>query len=521
MTKFTKGLVVQGDAGDDILRTLYKYEDNELHLYNVVMAGDGSDIIRSNDLVAKETGSALYGEGGDDYIFDSKARDTLSGGDGDDFISSVVDHGVQGQNDKFDFIDGGDGFDTLKFSGRIDAKSVGFEKIIVGGLVNLTGLDLSSVTEIAAAGPSATIQLGSAHDMSHITFDDVIGSYKLQGSNGDDRLDMSGNGSAFQFDGKEGNDYLRSNDVDADIWGGSGNDTLVGGDGDDVIGGETGSDLIRADSGDDKLIVNNDGDEAHGGNGSDMFVVNFTAKSGNVALYGDAGDDRFDIGKLTRKTELVVQGGGGYDSLAASGNLSGVVGNVDKLVFKGDLIVATEFLGTITDLQISRDPMTVRGHITLSDGGELTWRGSEQNVDLYGSNQDTEYDMRRVTNQTRIFAGKGDDTILSGSGGSLVLGDDGDDTFISGKGNDSFFGEDGRDVFVVRSILGKDEFNMDTSGSDHDLIDLSHVKGIDDFTDLKRHLTGPVNDLSIDFGDGNQLHIGAANDLLQAKHFIF
>ncbi|WP_137156384.1 hypothetical protein [Rhizobium sp. FKL33] len=521
MTDFIKGFVVQGDANNNTLRTLYKRENNELHLYNIVMAGDGSDIIRANDLVAKETGSSLYGEGGDDYIFDSKARDTLSGGAGDDYISSVADHGVQGQNDKFDVIEGGDGFDTLKFSGRIDAKSSGFEKIIVGGSVDLSGLDLSSVTEIAAAGSSATIQLGSAHDMSHITFDDVIDHYRLKGSHGDDRLDMSGNGSAFQFDGKEGNDYLRSNDVDAVIWGGSGNDTLVGGDGDDVIGGESGSDLIRADSGDDKLILNNDGDEAHGGSGSDRFVVNFTKKTGNVALYGDAGDDHFEIGKLTRKTELVIQGGGGYDSLAASGNLSGVVGNVDKLVFKGELIVATEFLGTITDLQVSRDPMTVRGHITLSDGGDLSWRGSKQTADLYGSNQDTEYDMRRVTNATRIFAGEGNDTFFAGSGGSVVLGDDGDDTFISGKGNDTFYGEDGRDVFVVRSILGKDEFIIDTSGSDHDVIDLSRVKDIENFTDLKRYLTGPAYDLTIDFGDGNQLHIGAADDLLQAKHFIF
>ncbi|MDH6269160.1 Ca2+-binding RTX toxin-like protein [Rhizobium sp. SG_E_25_P2] len=521
MTNFTKGLVVQGDAGDNSLSALYKYEDNELHLYNVVMAGDGSDIIRSNNLVANETGSAFYGEGGDDYIFDSKARDTLSGGAGDDYISSVVDHGIRGQKDKLDIVDGGDGYDTLKFSGRIDAKSSGFEKIIIGGSVNLTGLDLSAVTSIGAAGSGATIQLGSPLDLSSITFDVVIGHYQLKGSDGDDRLDMSGKGAEFHFDGKEGNDYLRSSDKDSMIWGGRGDDTLIGGDGDDVIGGETGSDLIRADSGDDKLILNNGGDEAHGGNGSDMFVVNFTAKSGNVALYGDAGDDRFDIGTLTRKTELIVQGGGGYDRLAASGDLSGIVGNVDKLIFKGDLIVTTEFLGTIIDLQVRSDPMTVRGHITLSDGGELTWRGSEQNADLYGSDKDTQFDMGRVTNRTRIFAGEGDDIIVAGSGGSFVAGSDGHDTFVSGKGNDSFFGEDGRDVFVVRSIMGKDEFIMDISGSDHDLIDLSHVKGIDNFTDLKRHLTGPASDLTIDFGDGNQLHIGAADDLLQAKYFIF
>ncbi|MCV3766673.1 hypothetical protein [Rhizobium sp. TRM95796] len=513
--------MVRGDDGDNSLRTLYKYEDNELHIYNVVMAGDGSDIIRSNDQVARETGSALYGEDGDDYIFDSNARDTLSGGAGDDYISSVADNNGQGHKDKFDVVDGGDGYDTLKFSGRIDAKSSGFEKIIVGGLVNLTGLDLSALTSIAAAGTNATIQMGSVHDLSQVTFADVIGLYKMIGSDDGDHLDMSDEEAAFSFDGRKGDDYLRSSDQDTDLRGGMGNDTLIGGDGDDVLDGETGADRLRADNGDDRILVDNNGDVAFGGGGDDEFILKPAKRGGDAELHGDAGDDRFEIGKSTKALDLIIEGGKGYDTLLVSGDISSVTGDIDKLMFEGDLVVSTDFLDKVKELKVQREPMTVRGHVTLSDGGELTWRGNEQTADLYGSDEDTQFDMARVTNQTRIFAGNGDDTIVAGSGGSLVVGGKGNDTFISGKGSDIFIGEAGRDVFVVRTILGKDEFIMDTSGGDHDVIDLSHVRDIDNFTALKRHLTGPAYDVTIDFGDGNQLHIGVAEDLLQAKHFIF
>jgi Ca2+-binding RTX toxin-like protein len=130
-------------------------------------------------------------------------------------------------------------------------------------------------------------------------------------------LDLTDPNLQKSIDAGAGNDSVNlSGSVDADVFGGDGNDLLVGspdrdfidgGDGDDAIFSIGGADWLEAGDGDD-LIVGGPGDDfAFGGAGSDTFVWN--PGDGDDLFEGDEGDDT-----------LAFAGDNGTDTYVISGD---------------------------------------------------------------------------------------------------------------------------------------------------------------------------------------------------------
>jgi Ca2+-binding RTX toxin-like protein len=78
--------------------------------------------------------------------------------------------------------------------------------------------------------------------------------------------------------------------------------------------------------------------------------------------------------------------------------------------------------------------------------------------------------------------------IIGNSGANTLKGLAGADDLTGGKGNDKLYGGADSDHFIFHKGDGADAImDFDSKGSDHDVVDLSHVSGLSDFADLKAH----------------------------------
>ncbi len=145
-------------------------------------------------------------------------------------------------------LDGGDGFDTLIYSGSSSGVVVELDVINVESVVG------SSFNDIIAGDASDAL----------VADDD-----RIFGGDGDDILRGDRNQRSAQDDKSGGNDYLDGGAGDDRLGGKGGNDILLGGSGDDQLWGDDGDDILRGGIGDDRLV----GDNASQGEGSDTFVL--------------------------------------------------------------------------------------------------------------------------------------------------------------------------------------------------------------------------------------------------------
>jgi Ca2+-binding RTX toxin-like protein len=188
------------------------------------------------------------------------------------------------------------------------------------------------------------------------------------------------------------------------IDGGSGDDTLLGGSGGETFIGGPGNDLAFLGGGDDLFIWNpGDGtDSIEGGSGVDTVEINggdadesFTITANGTRVRFDRIDPapfNLDIGTCEN---LVLNAGGGNDSLACTGNLAALI------------------------------------HITADGGpGNDTLLGSN-GADLLIGGDDNDF----------IDGNQGNDTILMGAGNDTFQWDPGD-------GNDTIEGQGGHDVVL-------------------------------------------------------------------------
>ena len=250
----------------------------------------------------------LLGFGGDDYLDGGKGADVLLGGKGNDHL------------------DGGEGADALN-GGDDDDKLYGREGN--DGLIGGKGND-------KLYGNAGNDGLWGGQGNDHLygrKGDDTLkgdsGNDYLEGGAGDDRLE-----------GGTGNDKLYGNADDDYLWGGAGDDTLEGGDGDDTLvaghrdlkfrsqgadpfddgkntlrGGD-GDDRLHGGEKDDKLYGGDDNDRLHGNQGNDYLEGGegndgLHGRSGDDTLYGESGNDWLTGGD----DDDTLEGGTGYDTL--------------------------------------------------------------------------------------------------------------------------------------------------------------------------------------------------------------
>lgn len=314
-------------------------------------------------------------------------------------------------------------------------------------------------------------------------------------SAGTDRVDFRTSSAAQRIDlragaisdvmGAIGNMQIAPDTIIEYARGGQGSDTITGNGAANRLLGGGGNDLLYGGAAADTLDGGKRDDRLHGEIGDDLL----TGGAGDDQLWGGAGNDRL----LDRIGSNTLDGGDGNDAL------SGGVGS-DRLIGGA-------------------------GSDTLQGGG-----GNDR--------------FNGGTGGDRLFAGSGND-VLDGGGGSDVLdGGGGSDILIAGEGNDVLFGgagnddlaaSQGRDVLdggtgddILRGGNGSDRFVF-SSGADtvrnfdrrEDVIDLRGVAGLDDWADVRAHLTTAGH--HVQFQSGSEtLRIEWANlSDLTAQHFLW
>ncbi len=408
---------------------------------------------------------SLVGGAGADTITGGAGNDTQEGGAGDDVFvigNLLADHpsGPTGE-----VIDGGDDFDTLRFTATGD-----FALTLSD---NITGVELIEISDIAGdnSGTNNASILGFR----------VGGAYTLQGNNGDNRLvsglgdqTILGGDGADRIDGGEGADDLRGEGGDdtfvidglavsiahpanETIDGGSGTDTLRLGprsipqvvsvsanvssievfeiadydDGPTTLSGGidasavAGPYTMQGSLGDDTLIAGSGGNTIDGGDGADSLVGGagadtITGGAGNDTQEGGAGDDVFVIGNLladhpSGPTGEVIDGGDDFDTL--------------RFTATGDF--ALTLSDNITGVEL----------IEISDiAGD---NSGTNNASILGF---------RVGGAYTLQGNNGDNRLVSGLGDQTILGGDGADRIDGGEGADDLRGEGGDDTFVIDGL---------------------------------------------------------------------
>jgi Ca2+-binding RTX toxin-like protein len=230
------GDVIDGGAGIDTVifyseagtRLDVTLQANSFTGIERVYGGQGYDIIDASSLSDK---NYLDGDAGNDLLIGGAGNDLLVGGAGSDHL--VGNEGADGMyggagNDNFfydpsqtnagDYIDGGDGIDTVIF--------------------------------YSEAGTRLDVTLQA---------DSFRGIERVYGGQGHDLINASGLSDNVYLDGDAGDDYLA---------GGFGDDLLFGGAGRDQLQGNGGKDLLFGGDGDDIFVF--------GGNSGTWTVADFT-----------------------------------------------------------------------------------------------------------------------------------------------------------------------------------------------------------------------------------------------------
>ena len=280
----TNGLdLIDGGAGND---TILGEDDDD-----TLIGGLGDDSIDGG-----LDDDSINGNDGNDTLIGGDGSDTVNGGDGNDVIDTsndgttpvLPDEGFDDPmgvpvdtlpDDDRDLVSGGTGDDTITTGDDADTIFAGFGNDVIDG-----GIDDDEIT--ASVGDDSVIG-GEGDDL-------------ILGGRGNDTIEGDGGiyGDEIPNDGSDpeptnNEDTISGGSGDDVISGGDDNDVLNGGLGDDVIDGGVDDDDIEGNDGNDVLIGGDGDDTIRGGNGDDTI----SGGDGNDSLEGRADRDVFeDVG---------------------------------------------------------------------------------------------------------------------------------------------------------------------------------------------------------------------------------
>jgi Ca2+-binding RTX toxin-like protein len=228
-------------------------------------------------------------------------------------------------------------------------------------------------------------------------------------------------------------------------------------------------------------------------------IVNDGTISGDIAITG--GDEK----------EVVINGGtingnvllgGGNDLFDARG------GTVDGLIAGG----ADNDTYIIDDADIALVEKKASGSDTVESAVSYSLHANFENLFLLGN-----HNLKATGNaDANNLHGNAGNNILKGLGGADIL--------FGGKGNDVLFGGAGADTFLFEKGFGHDTIkDFSAGGSQHDIVDLSDLAGITDFTDLmQHHVTTAHGDLFIHAGHSDLITLeNIRSGDLHASDFVF
>ena len=387
-----------------------------------ISGGSGNDIITS-----LSTSSTVNGLGGNDTIFGQDGNDRLNGGDGADTLNGGAGN---------DTLEGGLGGDTL-----------------IGG----SGIDTALYSN-SAAGVIVRLSLGNGSG-ADASLDTLSGIENVQGSSHADTL--IGDNGANVLAGLSGDDTLQGLGGDDTLIGDGGNDTVFGGQGIDTLSGGSGIDTLNlTQEGNAFGITANltagnffyfvqgqffgifvtetaTGFENIVGSASgDHLIGDFLANQ----LEGGGGDDRLDGGGGSD----TLLGGIGNDTLIGGAGVDTMKGDVgDDTYYVDDAADGiTELAGNGNDVAfiVNVSTYTLSDHVDVGAafGSTLNIIGSSGANTLIGSN------LNNILN-----GGGGDDLIFGVAGANSLIGGTGNDSLVSGTGAESMRGDAGNDVYII------------------------------------------------------------------------
>ncbi|WP_135506815.1 Hint domain-containing protein [Roseovarius aestuariivivens] len=425
---------LDGGAGNDTV----SYDTSSAAVFASLQLGAGSGGDANSDtlanienLIGSDFNDSLVGDANDNILSGGTGDDTLIGGAGADTL------------------EGGAGSDTADYSASSSAINV----------------DLGDGT--ASGGDAQGDSLSGIEGVIGTDFNDTI----------------TGDASANEFEGGDGNDSLT---------GGLGNDTLIGGDNDDTIHGGGGADLIYGDGTPPLTPL------------SQTVQYSYAQDlNGNQAFhFGDQGTG------LEDDPLLLIDGDESTEVKWHDGDI--IEYAFGQELKAGTSITLIEGLGTEdagVEVYVSFGSTDPNGDALSGSGGGIGYENTVANgqgVLVYSGLSDSTVEFVLPINATHIqFVSAGNhsgwsemvltqDITAPVPGDDSITGGDGDDTIEAGEGNDTVDGGADND-----SIIGGDGTDSITAGTGNDTV------------------TGDAGADTIDGGDGaDSLDGGAADDVI-------
>ena len=449
----------------------------------------------------------MVGGLGNDVLIGNGGADVLRGGAGNDTLVIA--------NNAFLRIAGGDGIDTLAFSGGIIMADADFRQIdgiesirlangattLILGAIASHAIDALQVTIDGAAVTNAAVNIdGSglpralsvnlANDTANVIIKGGSGNDTLIGGKGDDFFD--GGAGADAITGGGGNDtvsYASSalavgvnlatglgsgGAATGDtligiesVFGSTQGDVLTGNDGANTLSGFSGNDMLDGGGADDVVIGGPGNDVAFLGAGNDVFE--WDQGDANDTVDGQDGVDRLDFNSINVAENVDISANGGRVHLtrdvdSVTMDLNGVELIRLKALSGADNIVINDLTGT--DLVRAGVDVDLAGNAGGGDGAvdRVTVNGAAGNelitvfsnagvIGVSGASAPVAIFNAESGDQLIVNGGAGNDTIDASSlpVGTITL------TLGGGAGDDMLFGGQGSQTLL--GGVGNDVLN--------------------------------------------------------------
>jgi Ca2+-binding RTX toxin-like protein len=465
---------------------------------DTVFGGNGNDTINGgsgNDLLSGDNGTdQLYGGEGADDLSGGNGVDLLSGGAGDDTLSGDNGDDVLEGGAGDDTLDGGAGQDTAVYSGPIS--NYLFELLGDGGIrvFDTTGADGDDVVRDASyfqftdgTVNAADLPFGVIPDPDTVDY-----SWTTQGV----EVDLVAN-TATGDDIPGGTEAVAASVVN--VIGGSGDDILRGDPGDNQLFGGDGNDLLTGGLGGNDLF--------DGGNGNDRVSFSGAVNSVNVQLAAGVAT----IGTFTKTLQSIelVRGTNQNDTFNAAG-FSGASANA------GSSGTFNEFEGLDGDDTITGNGNT-RVSYFMADAGVSVNLATGIAISLVaGDAANIGTDTIALGTVNAVRGSEFDDELRGDSGNNTLIGGGGNDFLGGGPGSDTLNGGAGFDTASYGMASGPitADLSLGTVIAGPDTDTLTDVEAINGST-FNDTLLGNGVDNTLNGNDGNDfLRGGGGNDTL-------
>jgi Ca2+-binding RTX toxin-like protein len=487
----------------------------------VIATLGGNDVINAGGLAAGSVQLTIDGGAGNDTITGSQGDDTLIGGDGNDVVTggrgndtallgTGNDTFIWNPGDGSDVVEGQAGTDTLVFNGsnvgeRIDISANGARARLFRDVAAVT-MDMAGIEHIqlATLGGADTVTVNdlSGTDVKQVAIDlsATPGSGRgdgqpdtviANGTNGDDKISVVGNGSSVTINGLAaqvtikgadagtdslvvnglaGNDVINASGVHGQVNltlnGGDGNDTITGSAGNDLVNGGRGNDVAMLGAGDDTFVWNpgdgSDTVEGQGGNDTLLFNgsnvtenIDISANGSRARLFRDVGAvtmdvhgvETLDVNALSGADNITINDLTGTDvnqvkiDLGVNGTSDGQADTITLNATSGDDVI------TVTN---NNGVVTITG---LAEEVTITNFDAQDRIVINGLGGDDVIEASGLSGmQLTANGGDGDDVLIGSAGNDTLTGGNGDDVLIGGPGQDILDGGPGNNILLQSAV---------------------------------------------------------------------